>query len=76
MKKNNMPNPKEELPETLNKRRKDYASSRDLQASENNEAIAKRLVIKGRNPVKCTVCGKEFDAGITPEETPVCPDCK
>jgi DNA-directed RNA polymerase subunit RPC12/RpoP len=70
------PIPKEEDPVTINKRRENYALSRDLQASENNEAIARRLLEKGRNLVKCIKCGKEFEAGIASEDDLICPDCK
>lgn len=60
----------------VNKRRENYALTRDLQALDLNEAIAKRLISKDRNQVKCEKCGKEFSAGITSEESLICPECK
>ena len=76
--KNNIDIPilKEEDIVAVNKRRENYALTRDLQASEFNEAIAKRLVSKARNQVKCEKCGKEFTAGITSEDSLICPECR
>jgi predicted Zn-ribbon and HTH transcriptional regulator len=71
-----MKNYKEEDIAAVNKRRDNYALTRDLQALEFNEAIAKRQLSKGKNLVKCEKCGKEFEAGITSEDSPICPECK
>lgn len=57
------------------KRREDYALRRDLQALDNNEAIAKRKNLKEKNLAKCEKCGKEFSAETT-EGPMICPDCK
>jgi hypothetical protein len=46
-----------------NRRREDYALSRDQQASEFNRGIAKRLLMQDKNVMKCSKCGKEFEAG-------------
>jgi hypothetical protein len=59
-----------------NKRRDTYALTRDLQATESNEAIAARLLANARNQIKCEKCGKEFAAGITATGPMTCPDCK
>ena len=76
--KNNKDNPvpKREDDVAKNKRRENYALTRDMQASEFNEAIAKRQVSKDRNLVKCEKCGKEFSADLTSEESLICPECK
>jgi predicted Zn-ribbon and HTH transcriptional regulator len=71
-----IPLPKEEDIAALKKRRDNYAISRDLQASEFNEAIAKRLLSQARSPVKCEKCGKEFIAGAVLTESATCPECK
>lgn len=61
----------------VNKRRENYARTRDLQALDSNEAIAKRQLTKEKNLVKCEICGKEFTADITSDDTQmICPDCK
>ena len=77
MKKNiNIPNFKEEDTAAVKKRRDNYAVTRDQQALEFNDAIAKRQLSKDKNLVKCEKCGKEFAAGITPEDSLICPECK
>lgn len=60
----------------VNKRRKNYALTRDLLASEFNEAIAKRKDLKDKNLVKCEKCGKEFSAELASEEPLICPECR
>ena len=57
------------------KRREDYAYTRDLQALEYNEAIAKRGLTKARNLAKCEKCGKEFNTETTSEDSLICPEC-
>jgi predicted Zn-ribbon and HTH transcriptional regulator len=59
-----------------NKRRENYARTRDLQALDFNEAIAKRKDLKDRNLVKCEKCGKEFEADLNSKEPLICPDCR
>jgi predicted Zn-ribbon and HTH transcriptional regulator len=77
MKKNkDIPIPGKEDNAAVNKRREKYALTRDLQALDNNEAIAKRKVLKDKNLVKCQKCGKEFSAEITSEESLLCPECR
>jgi hypothetical protein len=71
-----IPVPKKEDIIAANKRRENYAYSRDLLAKEYNEAITKRLLADARNQIKCEKCGKEFSAGISSEVSPVCPECK
>lgn len=75
--KNNItiPVPKEEDVAARNKRRENYAINRDLQASEYNEAITKRLLIEAKSQVKCTKCGKEFASGKSTDAAPICPEC-
>jgi predicted Zn-ribbon and HTH transcriptional regulator len=67
---------KEEDFVAANKRRDNYALSRDLLASESNRAIAARLIAQSRNPIKCDKCGREFEAGITSTESETCPECR
>jgi hypothetical protein len=77
MKKNkDIQTPKEEDNAARKKRRENYALSRDMLASDFNEAIAKRKDLKDRNLVKCEKCGKEFEAGTTTEDSRLCPDCQ
>lgn len=59
-----------------NKRRDKYALARDLQALENNVAIADRLLSEARNLVKCEKCGKEFSADLTSKDSLICNECK
>jgi formamidopyrimidine-DNA glycosylase len=66
---------KEEDIVAVNRRRENYALTRDLQALEFNEAITKRLLSKARNQVKCEKCGKEFTAVIASEDSFICPEC-
>jgi len=61
--------------DAANKRREDYAYTRDLQALEYNEAIAKRVLTKARNLTKCEKCGKEFTAETNSEDSLFCPEC-
>jgi hypothetical protein len=76
MKKNiEKPVPKKE-DTALNKRREKYAHTRDLLASDFNEAIAKREDLKDRNLVKCEICGKEFSAELASKDDLICPECK
>jgi predicted Zn-ribbon and HTH transcriptional regulator len=58
-----------------NRRRETYASTRDLLATEFNDAIAKRLIAEAKHLVKCENCGKQFSAD-SPEVPFKCPDCK
>lgn len=77
MKKNiDKPVPDKDDGAAVNKRRKNYALTRDLLASEFNEAIAKRKVLKEKNLVKCERCGKEYSAVLSSEEPLICPECK
>lgn len=71
----NIPIPKEEDLDALNKRRESYAAKRDLQASEFNLAISKRIEAEALNLVKCNKCGKEFSSGNSAEMHLTCPDC-
>jgi hypothetical protein len=75
--KNNIviPVPREEDLVAALRRRENYALTRDLQASEFNEAIAKRLLTETSNQVKCEKCGKEFTLETDSEESQTCPDC-
>ena len=67
--------PKAEDNDASNRRRESYALKRDKQASEQNEAITRRLLSEARNLVKCEKCGKEFSARTDSETPLVCPDC-
>ena len=69
-----IPVPREEDIAALNKRRDNYAATRDLQALEFNDAIIKRLQAEARHLIKCDKCGKEFASGTT-EDTLTCPEC-
>jgi hypothetical protein len=71
----NIPVPKEEDVAALNKRRDNYAITRDLQALEFNDAIIKRLQMEARHLIKCDKCGKEFASGIAAETSLTCPEC-
>jgi hypothetical protein len=71
-----IPIPKAEDTDASDRRRESYALTRDKQASEQNEAITRRLLSEARNKVKCEKCGKEFEAGTDSEETLICPDCR
>jgi hypothetical protein len=71
----NVPIPKKEDLDALDRRRENYAASRDLQATEFNQAISKRLQSEAMNIIKCTECGKEFASGKTTDASPICPDC-
>lgn len=70
-----IPIPKEEDVAALNKRRENYAASRDLQATEFNESIKKRLLAEAKHLVKCNICGKEFANSKTEEVPASCPEC-
>jgi formylmethanofuran dehydrogenase subunit E len=58
-------------------RREEYALTRDQQAMEQNEVIARRIILNVRNIdiVKCDRCGKEFHAGNVSDQK-TCPDCR
>lgn len=70
-----IPLPKEEDIAALNKRRDNYAATRDLQALEFNDAIIKRLQAEARHLIKCDKCGKEFATGTAADSTSTCPEC-
>jgi len=70
-----IPVPKEEDIAALNKRRDNYAATRDLQALEFNDAIIKRLQAEARHLIKCDKCGKEFAAGTPAGTSLTCPEC-
>ena len=70
-----IPIPKAEDLDALNRRRETYAAKRDLQASEFNMAISKRLEAEAINMIKCNKCGKEFSSGQSDDTTVLCPDC-
>lgn len=70
-----IPIPKQEDLDALNKRRETYASKRDQQASEFNQAISKRLQAEAMHMIKCKKCGKEFSSANLSETSPACPDC-
>lgn len=67
---------KEEDVAAANRRRENYAHTRDLQAMEFNDAITKRLLLEAKHPVKCENCGKEFIVETSEPVTLKCPDCK
>jgi hypothetical protein len=67
---------KDEDVAAANKRRENYAYTRDLQAMEFNDAIAKRLLLEARHPVKCPNCGKEYLIDASSEIAANCEDCK
>jgi len=66
---------KEEDVVAANKRRENYATTRDLQAIEFNDAITKRLLLEAKHPVKCGNCGKEFIVEASFEARANCPEC-
>jgi len=70
-----IPVPKEEDIAAMNKRRDNYAATRDLQALEFNDAIIKRMQAEARHLVKCDKCGKEFASGTATEISQTCPEC-
>ncbi len=76
--KNNIavPLPKVEDKVEAGKRRESYASTRDLQALEFNEAIARRIAAESKNITKCDKCGKEFTATGFSAGSVTCPECK
>jgi predicted Zn-ribbon and HTH transcriptional regulator len=67
---------KEEDVAAANKRRENYAYTRDLQAMEFNDAITKRLLLEAKHPVKCENCGKEFIVQAGEKSAEKCSDCK
>jgi len=71
-----VPLPKEEDKVAASKRRESYAATRDLQAMEFNNAIAKRILMDSKNIIKCNKCGKEFTATGNSEGNLICPDCQ
>ncbi len=70
-----IPIPKVEDLDSLNKRRESYAAKRDLQASEFNLAISKRIEAEAMNLIRCNKCGKEFSSGQSENTLLTCPDC-
>jgi predicted Zn-ribbon and HTH transcriptional regulator len=66
---------KEEDVVAANKRRENYAYTRDMQAMEFNDAITKRLILEAKHPVKCEKCGKEFIVEASTEGPATCPEC-
>lgn len=70
-----IPVPKEEDIAALNKRRDNYAATRDLQALEFNDAIIKRMQAEARHLIKCDKCGKEFASGTSTDTSLTCPEC-
>lgn len=70
-----VPVPGKEDMEAAKRRREDYALSRDQQAAEYNEAIAKRYTDKKDEQIVCTKCGKEF-AAPSDSSIKLCPDCR
>jgi hypothetical protein len=67
---------KKEEDKALVKRREDYALKRDLQATEQNEAITKRLISEESAKVKCVKCGKEFSPEDSSSDYLECPECR
>ena len=67
---------KEEDVAAANKRRENYATTRDLQAMEFNDAITKRLLLEAKHPVKCENCGKEYIVDSAVAGAVKCPECK
>jgi hypothetical protein len=76
--KNNIviPVPREEDKVAATKRRESYAATRDQQALEFNDAIAKRILMDAKNKIKCEKCGKEFTAVGDTEGSLTCQECK
>jgi chromatin segregation and condensation protein Rec8/ScpA/Scc1 (kleisin family) len=70
-----IPVPRAEDTEAANKRRENYALTRDVQALEQNEAIAKRLKTKAKNKITCIKCNREFSPGADAKDSLICPDC-
>lgn len=66
---------KEEDLVAAKQRRENYASMRDQQAAEFNDAIVKRLLLESKHPVKCESCGKEFTSEKDAVKTVKCPAC-
>lgn len=61
---------------TLVKRREDYALNRDLQASDNNNAITKRLLSEKMISSICVKCGMEFPQLEISGDFRECPACR
>jgi rRNA maturation endonuclease Nob1 len=72
----NIPVPKAEDTEAAKKRRENYALTRDIQALDQNEAIAKRFQSKSKNQIRCEKCGKAFTPDTDSKDSHICPDCK
>ena len=70
-----IPIPKQEDLDALNKRRETYASKRDQQATEFNQAISKRLHAEAMHMIKCKKCGKEFSSSNISDTSQECPEC-
>jgi predicted Zn-ribbon and HTH transcriptional regulator len=71
-----IPVPREEDIVAANRRRESYAATRDLQALEFNEAIAKRMLLEAKSQVECETCGKKFTTETTAENSTTCPECR
>ena len=70
-----IPVSKQEDMAALKLRRENYATKRDIQATEFNDAIAKRLLAEAKSVIKCNKCGKEFETARTEETSMSCPAC-
>ena len=70
-----IPVTKQEDMAALKLRRENYATKRDLQATEFNDAIAKRLIAESKSVLKCNKCGREFETVKTDETSMSCPAC-
>jgi hypothetical protein len=68
--------PRKEDLVAANRRREEYAATRDLKAIELNAAIAARLLAEAKKMVKCEKCGKEFFAENNAQDSLICPDCR
>jgi hypothetical protein len=72
----NVPLLREEDFVAANLRRDNYSLKRDLQAQEFNDAIVSRMVANQKNKLKCSKCGKEYEAGVGEQDLLNCPDCR
>jgi hypothetical protein len=71
-----VPVPGKEDLEAAQRRREDYAASRDQLAAEYNEAIAKRHEESKFGKTRCVKCGREFKTDTPDVEDRLCPDCR